>query len=102
MTTEYSGNMVGSTCSYKSLCNYNSNGAMALIPQGVPDMATQVVPNYKYPPPYNTLSHGKPYSCGGKFNLKDAYPCTARDKTFSPRCCTTSPAKGADCWKCPQ
>ena len=93
--------MVGGTCSYKSLCNYNANGAMAST-EGVPSMQCQLIGGFAmdYPPKYDTLSHGgRGNGCGGFFKLKGAYPCSAKDKTWTVRPCTTSPAKGADCWK---
>lgn len=99
-SNEYSGNMVGSTCSYKSLCNYNASMGVP-IPQGVPDMSVQLIPEWSYPPSYSSLTHGnKPYSCGGKFTLRDSYPCSHRDKSFKKRCCLTSKPRSSNCWDC--
>ena len=76
--SEYSGGTVGSGgCSYATLCAYNQGygaGAMAPVPVGTPSMAVQVVPTFNGLPGYNTLTHNKPYGCGGYFNIQDAYP----------------------------
>lgn len=94
-TTNYAG------CNYASLKNYNEGfgrGPVAPVPTGTPSMAVQTVPAYcpnnpvgtAYPPRYNTLQHGEPYTCGGYFGIMSAYPAAAGTKcatTFTNRPC---------------
>ncbi len=94
---EYQGPTVGQVgCTYSKLGNISS-GQMAgqTITQN-----SYLVPNYcssgagpNYPPPYNTLSHGQAYNCGGYFNIKGAYPyadCVNCATNFVQRPCTGS------------
>lgn len=76
---DYTKPIVGqSGCSYSNLgSTYNGISMSSMIPR----MDEYLVPQYcpdgpapNYPPPYDTLSHGKSNTCGDYFTLQDAFP----------------------------
>ena len=70
---EYSKPTVASSkCSYSTLgCYYGSNSTMPALRPGTVSGA-MVVPTYGAIG-YNALTHGVSQSCGGHFNIADAY-----------------------------
>lgn len=69
------------SCSYNTLNNYNGNGGIQGLRPSVPAtnvIGKYIVPNYSAPG-YNTLQHDTGYSCGGYFNITNAYGANAAD-----------------------
>lgn len=61
----------GNSCSYATLSNYNNGMQGPRLRKG--DVSGSfVVPSYSAPG-YMTLTHGVPNSCGGYFDINDAY-----------------------------
>lgn len=95
---DYSAPTVGqSRCSYSSLANVYSGRSAG---NETMNMANYVVPKLcangsqfglpSYPPPYDTLSHGQQYACGGYFGFAGAYPfanCTSCKADYIQRPC---------------
>ena len=76
MSSEYNNNTSGSSsCSYQTLCAYNSNGAMAPV-DPKQTVGVYVVPQWGAIS-NDALTHGGAGNCGGYFNIQSAYGANA-------------------------
>lgn len=74
MSSEYSAPMSNApACAYHTLCNYNQGSQMAPInPNAKPVVGKYVVPAWNAIG-YDALTHNQVGSCGGYFNITNAY-----------------------------
>lgn len=94
MSKEYNGTSISqSSCTYKRMQDvYPPSDAKIIVSQGTYTVP-QICPNssgLSYPPRPDTLTHGQSSSCGGYFNVKNAYPyasCDHCDETFVEKPC---------------
>ena len=85
------------SCVYNTLSNYNSSetaekmrssGIHPPVPVGTPSMATQLIPVYNMIG-YEALTHDGRCTCGGHFNIVNAYPDYNKNCTkFVKRSCS--------------
>jgi hypothetical protein len=71
--SEYNNSTVGANaCSYANLANYNSNYSLGVPIPLTTTSGSYIVPGYTAPS-YSTLTHNMPPTCGGYFNIIQAY-----------------------------